>query len=494
MKKLFLFLVALPCVAFADVHYFFRPDPSAGELRVAIKVDASEAEQEFRIPAWCPGFYFLLNYQEKISKVEGTDATGRTLSVRQKEGDPRAWVVSNPTKGFVTLSYRVKGDDPGLGFFGVSVKGHTAFINGPAAFMYLPGRLEEKCTLKPMLPEGWKIATGMSQDDGGQFYAGGYDELIDHPIQVGIFESRRFTVEGLPFEVVFVTTTPGSAKADLDAEAERLKALSAPAIKLYGGAPFKKYVYILHLAVGGFGGGLEHRASTTIATGNTRPLGIDTLATHEYFHTWNVKQIRPKVLGPFDYTKQVRTNNLWFAEGVTDYYANITAYRSGLMDENLLLRTLSSEVSELQGSKARLEISLEYTSWNAWENGGFGVRGLSYYNKGLIAGLLFDAAIRSATEGAKSLDDVMRLLYKRHRLPQPGYDEDEIRAAINEVAGTDLSSLYNTVVRTPGEVPYEVLRGIGLRTRQNERGAWMVEVDPDANPNAKARLGEWLRR
>lgn len=491
MKRLLLLVLLAPLAAAAQVSYYLRPDLPSGSVRVAIRLEKASDREEFRIPAWCPGFYFILQYQDDISDFRATDGQGRKLTVTKS--DSRGWVVSNPAKGAISVSYKVLGDDPGLGFFATSVKSHTVFVNPPSAFMYVEGRKDEPTKLKLELPKGWKVATGMSQADDGTWTAQGYEELIDHPLQLGIFESRRFTVRGVPFEAAFVAPTPGGQRADLDAEVERLKQLSEPAIKLFGGFPAKKYVYIIHLATGDFGGGLEHRASTVLAVPNSKPLGIDTLATHELFHTWNVKHARPKVLGPFDYTQPVRTNNLWFAEGVTDYYANITAYRSGYYDSKWLLRSLSDEISTLQSSKMRKVKTLEEASWNAWENGGFGIGDLSYYNKGLLAGLLFDAAIRSATNGAKSLDDVMRLLYSRHKLPNPGYEEDEILAIMNEVAGTDLAKLYKRIAQSTEELPYDVLLPMGLRVvQQGERS--VLEPDPAAGPKAASLLSGWLAR
>jgi predicted metalloprotease with PDZ domain len=214
---------------------------------------------------------------------------------------------------------------------------------------------------------------------------------------------------------------------------------------------------------GAFDGGLEHRSSCVINTANSEPLMIDELLAHEYFHAWNVKQMRPKVLGPFDYSQPNRTANLWFAEGVTDYYGYLTTYQSSLQSEEWLLESFSFNIAELQNSKVRLQKTLEEVCKGTWETGGFGNDDLSYYTKGLVVGLIFDSVIRKTTDGKKSLDDVMRMLYKRHKLPNPGYGEDDIRLAINETAGVDLSDLYNRMVRSTLEVPYENLSAIGLR-------------------------------
>ncbi len=487
MKRAF----ALICVlslgsAWAQIEYRLEPIPSAQSIQVSLTLTAG-AFQEFRIPAWCPGFYFLQSYERKISDVRASDGEGARLAV--EVSGPRAWTVQNPNQGRLTLSYRILGDDGGLGFFGVCVRRNTTFVNGPAAFMYPVGRLLEECKLTLRLPDGWDSATGLQLQSDGSLSAAGYDEFIDCPIELGKFIRRTFHVEGIPFEAVF-SSEDQSYAPDLDSVAATLKMVSVPAVRMFGGAAFKRYLFIVHLAVGNFGGGLEHRNSTVLAVRNSKTMELDTLAAHELFHAWNVKQIRPAVLGPFDYTQEVRTANLWFAEGVTDYYAHMLVYRSGKRDREWLLSALGSQIGDLQSGQIRKRKTLEDVSREAWENGGFGVGDLSYYTKGLVAGLVFDAAIRSQTSGTRSLDDVLRLLFERHRLPRLGFPEDGLLAAINEVAGADLSGLYRIVVRSTDEVPYEGLRAIGLRLNL-PRG---LEVDDSAGPEAKKLRSGWLER
>lgn len=466
MKRLIALLLLAPAIALADLDYTLTPMPQAQSLRVTLTLDATEPEQSFRIPAWCPGFYFLLPYHEKVFDVRATAEGGAELRVsRDPAKEPRAWTVGNPSGGKMTLSYRVLGDDGGLGFFAANVRANTAFVNGPSTFMYPEGRKEEACRLRVNLPANWDIATAMNPNDAGGFSAGDYDELIDHPIQMGQMLRRPFTVENIPFEAILVSID-GRYPSNADQVVDELRQISRPAVQLFGGAPFKRYLYIIHLAVGDFNGGLEHRACNVIATENTSRLQLGTLASHEYFHAWNVKQIRPKILGPFDYTKENRTGNLWWAEGVTDYYAYITAYRSGRYQENWLLQSFTEQIRTLQSGKVRKSLTLEDCSKQCWEHGGFSVGDLDYYNKGLVAGLVFDAAIRSTAEGKKSLDDVMRLMWAKYRLPNPGFEEDGVLKALNEVAGKDLGGLYRRIVQSTEEVPFGGLQAIGLRVRE----------------------------
>ena len=501
MRRLLAGLLCLVSIASADVHYKLTPQPSAKTVTVAVTIDHPKSVETFRIPAWCPGYYQIAQYEKKIFDVKATDPTGRSLSIEAV--DSRSWRVYGAGSEQATVSYKILGDDPGLGFFAVFVDNDKTYVNGASAFMYIDGHNSEKVDLAIQNPSNWDIATPMTRVEGGTYTAENYDEFIDHPIQLGVFQRRKFSIGKIPFEVIFVAPD-NNPKCDLDAETERLRRVSEPALKLFGGAQFKRYLYILHLAIGSFNGGLEHRACNVQAIANSSELNLDDLAAHEYFHAWNVKQVRPRILGPFDYTRPQRTSNLWFAEGVTDYYSKLHAYQSGLKTDIWMLNDLAEQIRSLQGGQTRKIKSVEDASKGCWEADGFSIGDLSFYTKGLLAGFIFDAAIIQATDGAKTLDDVLRLLYQRGHLPHPGYDEDELRQTINEVAGRDLSDIYSRMIRSTQELPYQVLQGIGLKLSipdlsqdnpiNRTRSDYWIEFDPNANDQAKRYLGIWLHR
>jgi predicted metalloprotease with PDZ domain len=490
-------LALLPFSASADIRYRVTPLPKERVINVDMALDVAKAMQEFRIPAWCPGFYFIQHYQDKISGISAMSEAGAKLTISRT--DTRGWLVSNPTGGGLTVHYTVQGDDPGLGFFGVNVRSDKAFVNGAAALMYLPDRMSEKSTLSAILPAGWKVASPLDQQEAGPLIADGYDELIDSPLQLGAFAKKDFKVGEIPFQAIYVSAD-NRFQTDLDEETNRLSEISGTEIALFGSAPFKRYTYFIHLSVGDFEGGLEHRASTVLAIPNSETLAVDDLAAHEFFHAWNVKQIRPKVLGPFDYSKQDRTRNLWFAEGVTDYYSKLLTYRSGLSDEGWLFTEFAKQVDQLQASHTRDSKTADQASWECWENGGFGVGDLSYYVKGFLIGLLLDAEMRTVTHGKKSLDDVMRYLYSKYHLPEPGYEENGILDALNQVSGTNLTPLYNLLARSTEEMPYEIMKKIGLRLRPKAEGdpetigSYVVERDPDATTQAQQLLEQYLAK
>ncbi len=414
-----------------------------------------------RIPAWCPGFYFLLDYEKALFDVNVVNLAGQKLVT--KKLDSRSIQITNPTKEPVVITYRIQGNDAGMGFFRTHVRATNAFINGPSAFLYADAHMTDKHSVKFNVPSGWDIGTAMDHDGQGTYSSAGYDELADHPVQLGRFVRRSFKVEGIPFEAIWVGDP--APRCDVDAETERLRRGSIPAIKMMKTVPFKRYLYLIHLEVGDFGGGLEHRASTTIAVGNSQTVHLDELATHEYYHSWNVKQIRPKILGPFDYSKPQRTVNLWFSEGVTDYYAKLHAFQAGLTSESQLLDGLRDEIRTVERSETRKKMTLEEVCFNTWEDTGFGGFGdLSFYNMGLVAGFVLDASIRQETDGKKSLDDVMRIAFDRYALPKPGFEEGALRDLVVEVGGVKLGPIYDTLIRSKGkDLPYSQLEHLGLR-------------------------------
>jgi predicted metalloprotease with PDZ domain len=476
------------------VDYTVAPDPKTSSFMVSIQIDHPGPNESFSIPGWSPGYYVMQRYEREISHVTA-EQNGQTDTITQP--DSRSWTVATTGAAPLVVSYRVAGDDVGLGFFGASVKGDEAYYNGPSTYLYVAGRRNESCSLHLKPPATWRVATALDPDGSDGWTAPNYDALADYPVQMGHFAVRKFTESGIPFKAVFVTPPGEQTSFDIDAQMSVISKVSDPAIEMFGGAPFKRYLYIFHLNGVGFQGGLEHRSGTVIAIPNAPGDDISDLVAHEEFHAWNVKQIRPKLLGPFDYTSPQRTGALWFAEGVTDYYAKILTYRSGVHNAGWLLDQLTDQVGTLQGGQTRLTKTVEDASRAVWEDGGFDLGDLDYYNKGLLAGLIFDSEIRKATHGEKSLDDVMRLMFREYRLPNPGYDEDGILRAINEVAGVDMTPLYDSVIRGTGELPYVDLRAIGLdlaTPSRNGIASYEVKQDPNASREAANLRSEWLER
>lgn len=441
-----------------------------------------EPQQDFAIPAWTPGYYQILHFESGIDRVRAEDEEGHRLALAHP--DARTWTVS--TAGAigrtVTLSYDVAGADKGLGFFGsmLDVPRQIGYVNGASAFMYLPGHTQAPVSLSVTLPAGWKCATPLDTRSPETYIADSYDELIDCPLQLGRFSSFAFQVGSTPFQAIVV----GDRRFAPQRVSAALAKVVGEAIGVFGSVPFRKYVFFYHIGEAGFTGGLEHRNSTVIHLDDPIGDGDDddflTTSTHEFFHAWNVKRLRPVGLGPFDYAKPVRTPSLWFAEGVTDYYADLLPVRAGLRPISWLLEQIVQRIHQLDVAPARVRVTLEQASNQAWEGQSEGFGGLSYYLKGGLLGCYFDLRIRSATHSRRSLDDVMRLLdhiYGEHNLAYPAR---ALSDAISQTAGMDLSADYRRYTSTTDDINWsDVLPDAGLILRRQVDGQLGVSFTPE---------------
>lgn len=471
------------------------PNPDLKKFHVIVRVQGSKQEQlKFVIPAWCPGFYVLQNYERAIENVIARDSKGNELPVVYSEEKKREWVIREVDSVETVFEYDVKCLDRGFGFFNCAMSEKFGFINGPACFMYLDGHKEKPVELTVYVPQGWKIATGMERTNKPNvFRAINYDEFIDSPIEMGELWIGEFKVGETLFEVSIAGTVSDSVR---DHWLDELKKVSETSIHLMRGAPFKRYVYIIHASQPGsvmsFMGGLEHLYSTVLSVMATSR-SIAGLAAHELFHAWNVKRIRPAVLGPFDYTQSVHTNNLWFAEGVTEYYANLITARAGLESADDLLNSLSGEITRLQNNPSRTKVTLAESSYKVWDRGmSIGYGGLDYYNKGCVVGFLMDLKLRAVTGNRKSLDDLMRVMMERHNFPKPGYEEDGILKVYSELAGQDMKSFYARLVESTDELPYdEVLSAAGLALVEDDRRRILRRIE-NPTPEQERIFKGWL--
>jgi predicted metalloprotease with PDZ domain len=339
------------------------------------------------------------------------------------------------------------------------------------------------------------------------YAAADYDELIDHPVEMGEFSRVAFRAAGVPHEVVI----SGRHEADMKRLAADLGKLCETQIAFWGEAPMDRYVFLVN-AVGEGYGGLEHRASTAlICSRNELPREGTTetdegyrtflgLASHEYFHTWNVKRIKPAVFAPYDLKQENYTRLLWAFEGITSYYDDLLLRRAGLISEAGYLETLARTITQVVRGAGRLKQTLEDSSFDAWikyyrmdENTPNAV--VSYYQKGSLAALCVDLLIRSRTNGRRSLDHVMRALWRRHGPTGVGVEEDGIERLAEEVTGLRLRSFFDKALRSTEELPLaSLLRTVGvdmtLRPAEsaNDRGGRPSKT-PARDLAARASLG-----
>jgi predicted metalloprotease with PDZ domain len=436
--------------------------------QVTINVPTHQDTQlTFIMPAWAPGAYTFSEYAQFVEEVTARDTSGRTLAV--KKLDERSWRVSAEGAKGVTFSYRV---DPATEYarrlaFSFSINDSThATVQGPSTFMYVDGQKDRPVLVRYAVPAGWELATSLSPafENGAQVYsAPNYDVFIDSPAEIGFLEERSFAVSGAPVQIVMY----GRLEFDHQAFSDMVQRIVEYQVQFFDDTPFEKYVFLFYISpYGAGGGGLEHLNSANIALSwpqlkNDIGSAANVIA-HEFFHLWNAKRIRPTVLGPFDYTQPACTRALWFVEGVTSYYADLTQVRAGLIDEGKFLSMQKQQIAALQRNADRLVTSVEKASLKIWERGYFHP-GISYYNKGQLLGLLLDLRIRHETDNRRSLDDLMRHLNDHYAKRGLGVDEDELPKVASAIAGKDLHDFFSRYIAGVDELPFrEYLSWAGL--------------------------------
>ncbi len=443
------------------------------EMRLQVPANLNVPnETDLVMPVWTPGSYLIREYERHVQDF-AADANGRALDWQKV--NKNTWRVKTNGARQWRATYRVYANE--LTVRTNELNSEHAFWNNAALLMYPEGRLNTPSTVRVLPANGWKIATGLPPVAGqaNTFRAENFDILYDSPFEVSNFKQIDFAVRGVPHRIVI----DGEGNYD----SQRMKTDAQKIVEaetgMFGVIPYHDYTFILHLRAN-TGGGIEHLNSTALGF---RRFNFATergwqsfygLVAHEFFHLWNVKRIRPDALGPFDYTKENYTRNLWVAEGVTDYYGNLMLRRAGLISDRDYLDALARRIKDFQNTPGRLEMSAEDASFNSWikeyrpdENSVNSQ--ISYYDKGELLGLLLDLEIRRRTNNAKSLDDVMRYLYREFFEKNRNYTPADFQKACELMAGASLEDFFAKYVRGVEELPYnQFLSAAGLRLEAGE--------------------------
>lgn len=420
-----------------------------------IELFASGWEQDtltLKLPQWTPGYYQIMHYANAVGNVNVR--SGRNVSMAVKKDNENSWVIGGIKKKSFTVSYDVKADKH---FVASSVLDSVhGYIVPASLFLYVDKHPDVPVTIKIDNARGWKIVTGLEQGKAdNEFVASNFDILYDCPILLGNLEELpSFKVRGV--EHRFVGYNMGNFNRGQFME--NLAKVVAAAVDVIGEIPFKQYTFI---GIGPGRGGIEHLNNTTVSFDGSQldsPDGMNRMLNflaHEYFHHYNVKRIRPLELGPFDYDKGSKTNLLWVSEGLTVYYEYLILKRAGLATKQTLFADLEHNINAVENNPGRAFQSLKQASYETWSDGPFGKQGkdphkaISYYDKGPIAGMFLDFAIRNATQNKRSLDDVMRFLYRRYyKELGRGFTDGEFEQACEDIAGTSLSPLFEYVYTT----------------------------------------------
>lgn len=447
-------------IVHADITYTVTPKPTDGRFAVKIDVPTKGAETIVQMPRWAPGAYVLSTPGRAVGDLAATDDAGASLTVTKV--DDSTWKVANG-KGKIHFTYSVP----------APFTDETMHLSGPATYLYVMGRKPEKCHLRLDIPTDWMVAVGLDTEGKttNAFSAKTYDVLADNPITMGHFLVDHYISAGKDHTIA----VRGASKSLVD-RAHLLKAakfVSDTETDFFGGAPYSHYVWHFSVFERPDGaGGLEHLSSTQISLASGVGPGAVGVLGHEFFHLWNVKRIRAKVLGPFDYTQLPKTGNLWWLEGVTDYYAHLLLNRYGWFDGGEMRDQIAKNASAQRSHPERFQVSPYDSSYRVGDaaNGRGNSNGylVSYYDTGFLCGLCLDIEILTRTNGKKSLDDVEHALWKMCKNDKPGFEEGEIRNQCVKFGGEALGPFYDTVVMKPGELPLETqLAKIGLQLQKS---------------------------
>jgi predicted metalloprotease with PDZ domain len=490
--------------ATATVQYDLRFEkPNTHLLAVTVKVAGlSAATADFSLPAWSPGAYRIADYATNVQEFSALSASGKPLTWHKT--DKQTWRVELSGTQEAVIHYKVFGDT--LSNTTIQYDEQHAHISGPALWMYLAGGKQFPVQLKVNVPSGWRVATGMQRTGDTTFAAPDYDSFADAPFEIGDFAEKNFTALGSTYHLI---VHDEMGHTDFTKFAEDTKKIVETLVSTYfsatsqHAAPFAEYWFLFHIAPGTLGG-LEHLNSTQInfssdwsSTAPTNQLGAGGVrygddyrlklfvTAHEFYHAWNVKRLRPRPLGPFDYTREVYTPSLWISEGLTSYCGELAVERAGLETPQAYLNSIAQLITTFEAEPGRRERSIEDTSWDTWLAGGDG-RGpvatnlgntmYSYYDGGQILGHLLDFAIRQATNNQKTLEDWMRLLYQRYALPKPGFEPGDAVRAASEIAGKDMSDFFLRYASGKEPLPYETYfprAGIGIEKKMNPERPWL---------------------
>ncbi len=432
-------------------------NPEGGTIRVEMAVTNNfDDPVRVAIPAWAPGAYRIVRYCRDVKDVRAADPKGAKLDVRAV--DEQTWEVRAGGAPSFTVAYDLSVERGRLD------KDHC-FLAGPDTYFYIVGHKETPCRVRFAIPEGWRVGTALDPD-GDEYKARDYDTFIDCPTELGKFELCEFDQDGARYQLVVHANGP----VDGAKLAEMCRRIVAEQNRMFGEPPFRRFVFLYHFRGGPGGYGLEHLNSTNIALPyaaiKAEPLLAASITSHEYFHVWNVKRIRPFELGPFDYAKEVPSKALWFCEGGTSYFGDRALARCGIWSEERYFQHLAGEVETLQNNPDRLVTSVEKASWTAWNRKDY--PRVDYYNKGELLGLLVDLRMRARSGGKKSFDDVLRHLYEEYCLKPAragkgwigaGFPEDGILKAMNHVSGADWEDFYARHIRGVEELPYKEFLG-----------------------------------
>ncbi|QPF72703.1 M61 family metallopeptidase [Roseateles sp. DAIF2] len=452
-------------------------DAHAHLFKVTLTIPAPAEQQVLSLPVWIPGSYMVREFSRHLQGLEARQGS-RLVALRQTRKN--AWEASCSGRAALVLSYEVYAFDTSVR--AAFLDAQRGFFNATSLCLRVHGREAEAHGLELAgLPAGWQVASSMPVGEGPlRYQAADYDELVDHPFELGLFWRGEFEAGGVRHELVVSGALPVFDADRLLADTQRLcEAQIAFWHGKRGRAPFERYVFLLNAVDEGYGG-LEHRASTALIAArrelpvlgqreaNDAYVRLLGLISHEYFHAWNVKRLRPDAFAGFDYEQENYTELLWFFEGLTSYYDDLFLLRCGLIDEARYLKLIGATINAVLAAPGRRRQSLAQASFDAWiryyrQDENTPNSTVSYYAKGALLGWALDLSLRSGSETlVSSLDEVMRGLWQRSGGGPIG--EADILDVVAELGGAARAEELRQWVHGTEDLPLPaLLERIGLR-------------------------------
>ena len=508
-------VVSSPGAPFDIAYRVAMLDPASHLYDVQIDVAGALGDTlRLQLPVWSPGRYARMDFARNVQELRVESGEGRALAWEKEGGS--LWRVLPAGAGRMRVRYRVFANDLS-GTFSVLDTAHANW-NGAGLFMYVVGHKPDPVRLAVAAPQGWLLMNGDADTPAQRdFRFENYDRLIDTPTEIApAFMLDSFRVDGRLYRVMVHHNgaPPAGARARFVRDVQRIVTYEN---RVIAPPPLERYTFLFNIGYEG-GDGMEHLYSTQIMsprawTDTAQLLPGITTASHEYFHTWNVKRIRPVALGPFDYTQAQHQPSLWVAEGWTQYYGDVGLHRSGVADKAWLYNALAGRIRYVSESPGRKERSARQASFDApfFDGGAAPMRTnaantfVTYYYKGEALAMLLDIEIRARSNNARSLDEVLRLLKTRtwdapstsYYLQGRGYTEADVERAVSDVAGADFHPWFERYVAGVDDLPWtETLARAGLTltitTDASGQRRYTLGEMPDASAEQRRVREGWL--
>jgi predicted metalloprotease with PDZ domain len=515
MSKVSYFLLPLSSIVIAILYFFSFSNAQANVLvnvnikepqhhyaQITIKFDKFNREQtNFYLPTWRTGRYEIINLANGIREFTAADESGNPL--KWKKIDKDTWQVQDTLDKKVEISYQVYANQ--LGQRTRHIDDSHAFIDASTVVMYNDTTRNQQHLISLNVPATWRSVSGLESGVApDQFIAENYDVLVDSPIETGINEHHQFSVDGLDYELVIW----GKGNYDSAKMVADLKVLVQQSKHIWQGYPFERYVFMVH-ATSGARGATEHLNSTIIQRSRFKfssrkdYLGFISTAAHEFVHTWNVKQYRPKGLVPYDYQQENYSTLLWLSEGSTSYLQNQLLLRGDLMSSKEFLESLAKRITGYNHKPGRQSQTVAEASFDKWlEEGGDYDKNhsVNIYSEGFLVSWLLDFSIIEKTKLEKSYRDVHNILYQDYKIPK-SFDEADLVAILKKLTGEDYQDWWQENVHGYAKVDFDKLLAkagltlsyadvdeedskdkawMGIKTRESSNGLQITMVEKNS--------------